>query len=87
MIRIGVDALLWQTLASVLIPGKFINIVTAGCVKVFRSESNSFINSLPKAVRTWSPTMIGLATIPFIIHPIDTAVDALFDNTLRKWWK
>ena len=85
IIRTGVDVLLWQTLASVLIPGKVINLVTAGALKVFQSE-NITIKSLPKSVRTWSPTMIGLATIPFIIHPIDDAVDLLFDNTLRKWW-
>ena len=30
--------------------------------------------------------MIGLATIQFIIKPIDDAVDYLFDNSLRKWW-
>ena len=83
--RIGVDALLWQTLASVLIPGKFINLVTAGGVKLFQSELK-VIKSLPKSVRTWSPTMIVIVTIPFIIHPIDHAVDTLFDNTLRKWW-
>jgi fission process protein 1 len=85
VVRTGVDVLLWQTLASVLIPGKIINLITAGAVKAFQSDAK-FMKSLPSSVRTWSPTMIGLATIPFIIHPIDSAVDALFDNTLRKWW-
>jgi fission process protein 1 len=84
IVRTSVDVLLWQTLASVLIPGKIINMITAGAVKVF--QSNARMMSLPSTVRTWSPTMIGLATIPFIIHPIDSAVDVLFDNTLRKWW-
>lgn len=85
IIRIGTDALLWQTFASVLIPGKVINLVTAGAVKVFQSDFSA-IKSLPVKVRTWSPTFIGLATIPFIIHPIDTAVDHVFDRTIRKWW-
>ena len=84
--RIGVDALLWQTLASVLIPGKVIELVTAGAVKIFQSE-NSAIKSFPKHVRVWSPTLIGLGTIPFIIHPIDSMVDAVFDRTIRNWWK
>ena len=86
MVRIGVDVLLWQTLASVLIPGKIIHLITAGAVKAFNSEASA-IKSLPKQVRVWSPTFIGLATIPFIIHPIDHAVDHLFDSTLRKWWQ
>ena len=34
-------------------------------------------------VQTWGPTLAGLATIPFIIHPIDQAVDFALDNSLR----
>ena len=87
-IRLGVDALLWQTLASVLIPGKIINMITGGGVKLFQSDINiNVIKSLPKSVKTWCPTVIGLVAIPFIIHPIDHAVDVLFDNTLRRWWR
>ena len=33
-----------------------------------------------------SCNQVGLALIPFIIHPIDNGVDYLFDNTLRKAW-
>jgi len=83
--RIGTDVLLWQTFASVLIPGKVINLVTATAVKVFQADVPA-IKKLPVQVRTWSPTLIGLATIPFIIHPIDNLVDHVFDRTLRKWW-
>lgn len=85
VVRTGVDALLWQTLASVLIPGKVIHLVTASAVKLMQADTK-VIKSLPLKVRTWYPTVIGLAAIPLIIHPIDTAVDLLFDNTLRKWW-
>lgn len=85
IMRTGVDVLLWQTLASVLIPGKVINLVTSSAVKLFQSDLK-VMKSLSHSVRVWSPTMIGLATIPFIIQPIDNAVDFLFDNTLRKWW-
>ena len=35
------------------------------------------------AVQTWGATLVGLATIPFIIHPIDHAVDYVLDNSLR----
>lgn len=33
----------------------------------------------------WAPTLVGLASIPFIIHPIDQGVDVLMDNTYRKY--
>jgi mitochondrial fission process protein 1 len=33
----------------------------------------------------WVPTVFGLASIPFIIHPIDKGVDVLMDNTYRKY--
>ena len=75
------DALVWQTLASVLIPGKIIHLVTAGAT---HTCSMDFATRLPKPLRLYGPTVIGLATIPFIIHPIDHAVDYLMDNTLRK---
>ena len=85
LIRTGVDVLLWQTLASVLIPGKVINLVTGSALKLFQSDLK-IMKGLPHSIRVWSPTFIGLATIPFIIQPIDNAVDMLFDNTMRKWW-
>jgi mitochondrial fission process protein 1 len=33
----------------------------------------------------WIPTVTGLLSIPFIIHPIDKAVDVLMDETYRKY--
>jgi mitochondrial fission process protein 1 len=80
-LKTSVDALIWQTFASVLIPGKIINVVTNSSASILKSHSFS---TLPLAVRTWTPTAIGLATIPLIIHPIDHAVDYFMDNTLRK---
>lgn len=75
------DALIWQTLASVLIPGKIIHLVTAGAAHAFNMN---FAKRLPAPVRLYGSTAIGLATIPFIIHPIDHAVEYLMNNTLRK---
>ena len=84
MLRTGLDVFLWQTFASVLIPGKVINLVTKASVKVFQSDV-PLIKNLPLKIRTWSPTLLGLATIPFIIHPIDDFVDHVFDRTIRQW--
>lgn len=76
----GFDCLLWQTLASVLIPGKVINVVT-------HQTKHSLAKSVQASplVKRWGPTCVGLATIPLIIKPIDDAVDYAFDHTIRKW--
>ena len=79
----GADALTWQTLASVVIPGKIINIVANGANGTLNTAMAS---SLPEPVKKWGATTIGLATIPFIITPIDKFVDLLLDNTLRMLW-
>lgn len=78
------DTLLWQSLASVMIPGVTINLI----VKTVRNSilPRSFV-SLPVAVVSWLPTAIGLLSIPLIIHPIDKSVDFLLDNTTRKYMK
>lgn len=74
----GLDTMLWQTLASVLIPGLTINKI----VKMAKLGVKSVPNT-PAMLRTWSPTIVGLAAIPFIIHPIDHFVDFALDNTTR----
>jgi mitochondrial fission process protein 1 len=75
------DVLLWQSLASVIIPGAAINIlVKASRFAVARSPV-----ILAPAIKEWLPTAVGLGSIPFIIHPIDHAVDVMLDNTTRKW--
>jgi fission process protein 1 len=58
-----------------------INVVTLGSAKALAKSSAA------PMLKKWGPTVVGLATIPLIIHPIDTAVDCLFDKTLRRWWK
>jgi len=74
------DTLLWQSLASVAIPGGVINtIVRATRFTVARTAG------LPLAVTTWAPTVMGLGSIPFIIHPIDECVDFALDNSTRKF--
>ena len=84
VLRIGSDALLWQTLASVLIPGKVINIAAN---EAMNSLNSSFVSdTLPPPVKRWAPTAIGLILIPLIIHPIDHIVDILMDNSIRLWW-
>lgn len=75
------DVMLWQTLASVMIPGAVINMV----VKASRFAVKRAPPSLPKFVAAWLPTTMGLASVPLIIDPIDHGVDFLLDRTARKW--
>ena len=76
------DTLLWQCLASVMIPGAAINtIVKASRFVVSRNKM-----LLPKSVSKWLPTGFGLGSIPFIIHPIDSAVDYILDKSTRRWF-
>ena len=35
---------------------------------------------------TYGPTLVGLAAIPFIIHPIDHSVDYVMDRTYRAYF-
>ncbi|OWF40402.1 mitochondrial fission process protein 1-like [Mizuhopecten yessoensis] len=75
------DTLMWQGLASVAIPGFTINRICA--LSAYALKKNS---QLPGKTRKWITTIIGLACIPFIIKPIDLSVDALMENTVRKWY-
>ena len=72
------DTLIWQTLASVIMPGFTINRVV--------HVAKKYIKYPTPQLQIWGPTFIGLATIPIIIHPIDNAVDYLFDSTLRPYF-
>ena len=64
------DTLLWQTLASVLIPGAAINRVVWA---VGRAGPKS----------AWLPTAVGLGCIPLIVDPIDRGVEAMMDLLVR----
>ncbi|KAJ8917343.1 hypothetical protein NQ315_002365 [Exocentrus adspersus] len=73
------DTLLWQMLASVAIPGLTINRVCAFSNFLLKNSEK-----LPKTTRRWVVTGVGLATIPFIIKPIDRLVDLVLDESIRK---
>ena len=69
------DTLLWQTLASVLIPGAAINRVVWA---VGRAG--------PKCAAMWLPTAVGLGCVPLIVDPIDHAVHAFMDACVRPFY-
>ncbi|XP_030847553.1 mitochondrial fission process protein 1 [Strongylocentrotus purpuratus] len=75
------DTIVWQGLASVIIPGFTINRL---CKLSFFTLSR--VSSLPEPVRKWTTTALGLAVIPFIIKPIDKSVDYMMNNSVRRWY-
>lgn len=77
----AVDAFSWQILASVAIPGFTIHQVC----KYSAMGLQKMAPKIPLPKRQLAVSLIGLATIPFIIHPIDHLVDSIFDKFPRKY--
>ncbi|KAM6318103.1 mitochondrial fission process protein 1 [Podargus strigoides] len=80
--RVGVavvDTFIWQSLASVAIPGITINRLCATSLALLGA-----LTRWPLPLRRWTTTALGLAAIPLIITPIDRTVDFLMDSSLRK---
>lgn len=82
------DALIWQSFASVIIPGMTINRLCAAiryiqCTEFLRSSSYATFRKL--SCNRKIPTIIGLLSIPVIIHPIDNLVENVMNATYRQW--
>jgi fission process protein 1 len=93
------DTVVWQLLASVFVPGFTIHTVVgavhAGLVPLEALPSvQAAVAAVAATVGTTQdaamavvdksvPTALGLAAIPFIVHPIDNAIHALLNVTLR----
>ncbi|NXL07638.1 MTFP1 protein, partial [Mesembrinibis cayennensis] len=80
--RVGVavvDTFIWQSLASVAIPGFTINRLCAASLALLGA-----LTRWPLPLRRWTTTALGLSAIPLIITPIDRTVDFLMDSSLRK---
>lgn len=76
----SMDVMIWQSLASVMIPGATINMI----VKASRFSVSRSPFALPAMFSTWAPTAIGLSSIPLIVHPIDAFVDLIMDSSYRQ---
>jgi fission process protein 1 len=86
----SVDTLLWQSMASVAIPGFVIHQIVKWSrfgIQKIASASISPHKHRPRIMMmtTWGPTMLGLASIPLIIKPIDMFVDEVMENTFRTY--
>ena len=75
------DTLIWQGLASVAVPGFTINRICFLTNYLLKQAA-----TLPVPARRWVTTGVGLASIPFIIKPIDYSIDVFMEHTFRKWY-
>lgn len=80
--KAGMDSLIWQSFASVIIPGFTINrIVKVSKHGLLTRAAFNHSAFMQKSI----PTAIGLISIPFIIHPIDNFVSFAMDNSFRPF--
>ena len=70
------DCLIWQTMASVCVPGFVIHKI----VKLTKWGTAGRFGPKGKFI----PVAAGLCAIPFIVKPIDHGVDLVMDHTVRK---
>lgn len=78
------DLTLWHSFASMIFPAVTIHTIVRLTGKGLTLNLFSKLN--PK-VRQWTPTLIGLSSIPFIIHPLDHITDYLMDLSVRKLYR
>uniref|UniRef100_A0A0R3S1M2 Mitochondrial fission process protein 1 n=1 Tax=Elaeophora elaphi TaxID=1147741 RepID=A0A0R3S1M2_9BILA len=77
----AIDTLIWQSLASVIIPGFMINRVCYLSTKLV-----NWSTKWPVRVQELTTTALGLCAIPFIVKPIDTAVEIGMQSSVRKFY-
>ncbi|QKF94608.1 mitochondrial 18kda protein [Fadolivirus algeromassiliense] len=75
------DRLIWHSFASMILPALTVHSIVKYSGKGI--DKYNMFSTKPK-VRGWAPTLIALACIPFIIHPLDHVTDYAMDNTIRK---
>jgi len=77
------DTLLWHSMASFIFPGLAVH-KTVHLAQKLRPYINPA--TVSKGFMRAYPPLIGLAIIPFIIHPLDHAADWVMDNTIRRFY-
>jgi fission process protein 1 len=95
----GIDTLVWQLLASVMIPGYTIHTIVGVTTQILKGilqgnavgdlansvgESTGYSpDTILQLTEKSLPTFVGLMAIPFIVHPIDSGVHGILNATLR----
>eukprot|EP00469_Lotharella_globosa_P018801 CAMPEP_0167812988 /NCGR_PEP_ID=MMETSP0112_2-20121227/1583_1 /TAXON_ID=91324 /ORGANISM="Lotharella globosa, Strain CCCM811" /LENGTH=296 /DNA_ID=CAMNT_0007711979 /DNA_START=55 /DNA_END=945 /DNA_ORIENTATION=+ len=84
----GAESLVWQSLASVVVPGFTINRMVAlahfGLDHLYKTDAWAGIGpDTTSQVDHWIPTLFGLTVIPLIMRPIDSSVEDAFAKYVR----
>ena len=78
------DTALFHSVASMALPAFTIHTVVRQSDKLLNMPSAvTLFKTLPPRVRLALPTLLGLATIPFIVHPLDEFTHWVMDRTVR----
>jgi len=78
------DSLVFHGFASLLLPAVLIHaIVKHSSVGLVRTG----LFAKHHKVREYAPTVLGLASIPFVVGPIDHGVEWVMDNTVRQFYE
>ena len=77
----AMDLAIWHSLASMALPAFTIHSIVKYSGKVIKKCSDP-----ASKFGKFGPTIIGLCSIPFIIHPLDHVTDFSMNNTLRKFY-
>lgn len=75
----ALDQVIWHSFASMMLPSITIHTIV--------KYSGKMINKMVKPntfVGRYGATILGLSSIPFIIHPFDRLTDYLMDKSYRK---
>ncbi len=75
------DLIIWHSFASMIFPAVTIHTIVKQSDKAIK-KTNIF-DKMPR-IKGWAPTVIGLLSIPVIIHPLDHLTDWLMDRSVRK---
>jgi fission process protein 1 len=79
------DSLLWHSLASFALPGIAVHKIVKYSSKTLKYVKKEFPKlAIQSRTIRFAPLIMGLLSIPFIIHPIDHATDFVLDNSVRK---
>jgi hypothetical protein len=65
-LRVGVDWTIFHTAASMVVPGVVIHYIREAAAKGVAA-----IPKMPPAGHRWLPALFAVASVPFIVHPID----------------
>jgi fission process protein 1 len=79
-----IDLTIWHTFASMILPAITIHTIVNTSTKGLKLLTKSTV--LPNKLKIL-PTVIGLCSIPLIIHPLDHITDYAMDSSVRKLYK